>query len=120
KSEFDNAVKEIKLGDLHFFRGSESDLSNALNHYLVANELNPYSVDLNYKMGVCFLYSNKKFKALEHLEFVKRINPEPYPELDFYLAQAYQLDCQFDKAIETFQNYKSTVKSSDQSQMAFI
>ncbi len=88
KEGFDNAIKEIKKGDFHFFDGTETDLNIALGHYLTAHEFNPYSSVLNYKIGICYLYSNKKFKSLEYLKFAHDVNPDVDPNINFYLAQA--------------------------------
>ena len=87
KEGFKNAVNEIELGDVHFYRGSESDLANALTHYLKADNFNHYSTNLNYKIGVCFLNSLQKFKSLDYLKFAYEKAPEDikYDDIDFYL-----------------------------------
>lgn len=121
KEGFANAVKEIKLGDMHYFRGTDSDLSFALNHYMVADSFNHYSSDLNYKMGICFLHSTQKFKALEYLEFADRTKEEgEFEDLDFYIAQAYQLDGNWDEAVTRYQAYKETLDEKDKAQRYFI
>ena len=121
KKGFSNAVKEIKLGDMHFFRGTDSDLSYALGHYMVADSFNHYSSDLNYKIGVCFLNSNQKFKGLEYLEFADKTKREgQFEDLDFYLAQAYQLDGNFDEAITRYQAYKGILGEKEKAQRYFI
>lgn len=118
---FRKAVKEIKLGDIHFDRGSEEDLSNALTHYVEADSFHSKSAYLNYRLGVCYLFSTQKFKALNHLEFVKEVgDPADYPDVDFHLAQAYHLDGQWDKAIDLFKGYKETLTEADESQRFFI
>ena len=64
KDGFKKAVNEIELGDVFFYRGSESDLAKALTHYLKADTFNHYSTNLSYKIGVCFLNSLQKFTFL--------------------------------------------------------
>lgn len=120
KDGFDNAVKEIKLGDLHFYDGSTSDLSIALEHFLKAQEFNPYSSMLNYKIGVCFLYSNQKFNSLPYLEFAYRVNPDVDPNIRFFLAQAHQLGGNFDEAIELYKAHKDLIREGDEPQRNFI
>lgn len=122
KSGFGKAVREIKLGDLHFERGSEEDMSNALVHYVQADSFHSKSAYLNYRMGICYLSSTQKYKALEKLEFVEQTNPDEkdYPDLDFHLAQAYHLDGQFDKSITMFRAYKETLGQSDAEMRFFI
>jgi len=120
KEGFDAAVKEIKLGDLHFYDGATSDLTIALGHYLKAQEFNPYSSMLNYKIGVCFLYSNQKFNSLQYLEFAYRVNPEVDPSVRFYLAQAYQLAGNFEEAIELYKLHKDAIREGDEPQRNYI
>lgn len=120
KEEFDEAVKEIKLGDLHFYNGSSDDLSLALSHYMKAQEFNPYSSMLNYKIGVCLLYSNQKFRSLEYLKFAYKVNPEVDPSIKFYLAQAYQLAGEFETAITFYREYKDEIRESDEAQRFYI
>lgn len=120
KDQFMDAVKEIKQGDFYFFDGNHTDLTLALRHYLYAQEFNPHSSVLNFKIGVCYLNSNHKFKALDHLEFAYKVNPEVDENIEFYLAQAYQLDAQFDKAIELYRAFKDKIREGDLAQRAFI
>jgi len=120
KEGFDEAVKEIKLGDLHFYDGSTSDLTIALGHYLKAQEFNPYSSMLNYKIGVCFLYSNQKFNSLKYLEFAYRVYPEVDPNVRFYLAQAHQLAGNFEEAIALYREHKDLIREGDEAQRNYI
>jgi outer membrane protein OmpA-like peptidoglycan-associated protein/tetratricopeptide (TPR) repeat protein len=120
KAAFSDAVKEIKLGDFHFFDGTTADLSLALKHYLAANDFNPYSSVLNFKIGVCFLSSNQKFKSKDYLEFAYKVNPEVDENIKFYLAQAYQLHGNFDDAIQLYREFKDGIKEGDQAQRFFI
>ncbi|MBD3636299.1 MAG: PD40 domain-containing protein [Crocinitomicaceae bacterium] len=120
KEAFMDAVKEIKEGDYHFFDGTSSDLTLALRHYLYAQDFNPYSSVLNFKIGVCYLNSNHKFNALEHLKFAYKVNPDVDENIKFYLAQAHQLAGEFDTAIYYYQEFKDQINPNDQGQRAFI
>ncbi len=122
KDGFKAAVKEIEHGDVHFYRGSDSDLSNALTHYLKADEFNHYSSNLSYKIGICFLNSTQKFKALDYLIFADEKSPEEtdYDDIDFYLAQAYHLNEDWDKAIEHYRIYKGKVGEKDKTLAFFV
>jgi outer membrane protein OmpA-like peptidoglycan-associated protein/Tol biopolymer transport system component len=121
KEGFSNAVKEIKMGDMYYYRGADSDLIFALPHYIIADSFNHYSSDLNYKMGICFLHSAQKFKALEYLEFADKTKQEgEFKDINFYLGQAYQLDANWDEAISKYQSYKSTLDDKYKAQRYFI
>ena len=122
KPGFNKAVREIKLGDLSFERGSTEDMADALTHYVKADSFHSKSAYLNYRMGICYLSSTQKYKALEKLEFVEATggNEKDYPDLDFHLAQAYHLDGQFEKSITMFRAYKETLSESDAEMRFFI
>ncbi|PJB15500.1 MAG: hypothetical protein CO118_03340 [Flavobacteriales bacterium CG_4_9_14_3_um_filter_32_8] len=78
--------------------------------------------DLYYKlmMGICLSYNpEQKSKAVEIIEQVKVTNPENNL-VDFYLAKAYAVNYQFDKAVELFNIFisKSTVEDVEQKSIA--
>lgn len=120
KLGFEEAVKEISLGDFYFFDGRDEFLAEALSHFLKAQEFNPYSSILNYKIGICYLYSVNKSKSLQHLEFAHNVNPELDVDLKFYLAQAHQLCGNFETAIEFYQLYQTLIPANDKKQHRYI
>ena len=120
KVEFMASVKDIKQGDFHFFDGNKGDLNSSLYHYQRAQDFNPYSSVLNYKIGVCYLYSNQKFNALDYLKFAYKVNPEVDPNIKFYLAQAYHLNGFFDEAIQFYDEHKDAIREGDQIQRLYI
>jgi outer membrane protein OmpA-like peptidoglycan-associated protein len=122
KDGFKKAVNEIELGDVFFYRGSESDLAKALTHYLKADTFNHYSTNLSYKIGVCFLNSLQKFTSLEYLIFAYEKAPvdTKYDDIDFYLGQAYHLNEKWDKAIEHYRTYKEEVVRKDKNLAFYV
>lgn len=120
KLGFEQAVKSIRTGDSYFFDGKDELVDEALKHYLDAQKFNPYSSMLNYKIGVCYLYSANKLNSLAHFQFVEKVNPEIDPELDFYLGQSYQLWGEFDLAIEYYNSFKQSLNDNDSEQAFFI
>src|SRR5690606_28725451 len=95
-------------------------IAHANMHFLKAQAFNPYSSVLNYKIGVCYLYGTEKAKSLKHFQFVQKVNPDLEKELPFYLAQAYQLNNEFDSAIVYYQEYKNIASPDDVEQQAYI
>jgi outer membrane protein OmpA-like peptidoglycan-associated protein len=120
KEGFDEAVRQIKLGESLFYDGQDEYIAHANMHFLKAQAFNPYSAVLNYKIGVCYLYGTEKAKSLEHFQFVQKVSPDLEKELPFYLAQAYQLNNEFDSAIVYYQEYKKIVSNDDVEQHAYI
>ena len=120
KEGFERAVKEIKLGDFYFFDGRNEFLYDALNHFLEAQKFNPYSSILNYKIGICYLYTSEKINSLSYLEFAYRVNPYLDKDLKLYLAQAYQINGEFDTAIEFYKVYQGELPTNDKKQHKYV
>lgn len=122
KEGFEKALAEIESGDAFFHKGNEADLSVSLEHYLKADEFNHYSTRLSYKIGVCYLNSTQKFKALEYLVFAKEKAPKDrqYDAIDFYLGQVYHLNGEWDRAIKYYSDYKDQVGDKDKALVFYV
>jgi len=105
KKQLKEAKKKIKEGDKLFAMGKGTYI-DALTYYLEANKINPNNADLNYKIGICYIFTTDKQLGLEHLEKSKQLNPQVNYELSYYLGRAYHLNHQFDKAIEYYNEFK--------------
>lgn len=93
------------------------EYQDALPLYLKLLELNPGNYNARYHIGICYLnIPGQKQRALTYLqEASENINPgykegkfretgAPHDAL-FYLATAYRIDNQLDKAIETYHSF---------------
>ena len=105
KKQLNEAKKKIKEGDKLFAMGKGRYI-DALTYYIEANKINPNNANLNYKIGICYLFTKDKQLGLEHLEKAKQLNPQVNYELSYYLGRAYHLNHQFDKAIEYYNEFK--------------
>jgi len=105
KEELKIAKENIKKGDEYYFNKNEAIIKNALPYYLKANEFNPNNADLNFKIGNCILKSPNKSSAYQYLKNAMELNPSINPELHYQLGKAYQLNSQFDKALEHYNLY---------------
>lgn len=118
KKELTKALANIKEGDVYFYQGDPFSLETALTYYVKADSFNPYNTELNYKMGISYLYSSTKYKATPHLEYAYKYKGKDnlIEDISFYLGQAYQLDARWDDAIEKYNEYLSTLSDSDTDQ----
>jgi len=112
KKQLSEANKKIKEGDKLFAMGKGRYI-DALTLYLDANKINPNNADLNYKIGICYLFTTDKQLGLEHLEKAKQLNPQVNYELSYYLGRAYHLNHQFDKAIEYYNEFKNILNPQE-------
>tara|TARA_Y100000589_G_scaffold321098_1_gene351815 strand:- start:5657 stop:7753 length:2097 start_codon:yes stop_codon:yes gene_type:complete len=119
KDQFKKAVKNIEQGDMYFEQG-KSLYKAALPFYLEANEFNPNSSELNYKIGLCYLYSTYKTNALQYLLKAYKLNPNVSNEIHYYLGRAYHLNLELDKAIEEYQKQKSYITKDSPITMEMI
>ncbi len=103
------------------------EYGKALKLYLELLKTDNSNSNINYLVGLCYIQSIKdkdKTKAIPYLEVAsKNIDPNykegKYKETKapvyslFYLAFAYRLDKEFDKAIATYQTYLSQLNPKD-------
>jgi outer membrane protein OmpA-like peptidoglycan-associated protein len=100
-----HALKNIKEGNKLFDLGKGRYI-DALGYFLEANKINANNADLNYKIGICYLFTTDIELGLEHLNKAKRLNPQVNHELSYYLGRAYHLNHQFDTAIVYYNEFK--------------
>lgn len=97
------------------------DYKEALPIYQQLLKINPKNSNYKYRIGQCYINTpGEKEKAVGYLEdAVKDINPDykegklrethaPYDAL-YYLANAYRINNQIDKAIETYELFKKNL-----------
>jgi len=119
---------QSKLENRNNFYEAESwilfeDYKEALPIYLQLLQIYPDNSNIKYRVGLCYISTpGEKEKAINYLEdAVKNINPKyregkiketgaPYDAL-YYLANAYRINNQLDKAIETYYLFKKNLDS---------
>lgn len=102
---FKEAWKQIKLGDKYYEQGIGT-FNLARDHYLFANNYNGYNAELNYKIGLCYLFADDKFKAIDYFLKAYELKPDVSPEIKFLIGRAYHQVLEFDKARQFYQEYK--------------
>ncbi len=106
------AKKNMDDGD-NFYTLGHQMYRHALPSYLKANEFNASNALLNYKIGVCYLYSGQKEKSVAFLEKAFKLNKNVAEDIHFYLGCGYHLTMQFTKAIKEYQSAKTALKGAD-------
>jgi tetratricopeptide (TPR) repeat protein len=121
-----NSFSQAKIENKMSFYDAESwilfeDYKEALQIYLRLIRFYPNNSNFKYRIGQCYInIPGEKDKAISYLEdAVKNINQNykegkfretkaPYDAL-YYLANAYSIDNQLDKAIETYNLFKKNL-----------
>jgi outer membrane protein OmpA-like peptidoglycan-associated protein/tetratricopeptide (TPR) repeat protein len=106
---FADALENIQKGDKWAGKGRGA-YPKALEYYLKAFEYNPNCPELNCKIGMCYLKTDSKTKAMSYLQNAYDKNKEATPELGFLLAKAYQYNWEFDKAALMYDTFYRSLK----------
>jgi outer membrane protein OmpA-like peptidoglycan-associated protein/tetratricopeptide (TPR) repeat protein len=79
------------------------DYNGALIEYLALDSLNSNNPEYKARIGICYLYSETKNKALPYLQKARQGNYAA-DNIDFHLGRAYHLGYDFDKAISFYES----------------
>ena len=110
-AQSDDAIAAAGSGDADAYFTQE-DFDDALEAYLTLLDKEPDNELFNYRVGVCYLYTNiDKTKAIPYLEVVARMKKHN-PNTLYLLGRAYQLAYRFDDAIKSFNDFKTEGKGS--------
>lgn len=109
KDQLKEAKRNIEEGDYFYDMQQPGKFKFALERYLKAQEFNPNNALLNYKLGICYLYSNFKIKCKPHFEKAFQLDPMVAPDIHYYLGRGYHLNMDWDKAIKEYEEYKTTL-----------
>jgi Tol biopolymer transport system component len=91
------------------------DHVGALNAFREVEKNNPNDASVKYYVALCY-YNLKQYpKAMETLQKAVEIKKDIKPETYVLLGKLYQLEENFDKAIDAFNTYKSMTKADSES-----
>jgi outer membrane protein OmpA-like peptidoglycan-associated protein/tetratricopeptide (TPR) repeat protein len=105
---FKEAMKSIRMGN-KAYRFGKATYHEARENYLKANKYNDKNAELNYKIGICYLYSDDKFQAIKYLKKAFDLNLKVTTDIHFQLARAYHMSLDFDNAIKEYKLYKQSM-----------
>jgi len=113
------SIPVLAQGEKKFIKEAEAalaqkDKKRAIELYLKALEINPNKADVNYKIGILYLESDFKFKALPYLEKATVLGLSSDYQINKYLGIANQLNHKFEKAIENYQHYKASIADKEE------
>lgn len=109
---FKEAWKSIKEGNKYYDQGVGT-INLARDHYLFANQYNSDNAELNYKIGICYLLGDEKRKAIDYLLKAYELKPGVSHEIRLLIGRAYHLIEEFDKAIQFYRKYKSSLPANE-------
>ena len=108
KDGFKEAWKLIKKANSLYEDGAYQ-YRNARELYLKANNYNDKNPELNYKIGVTYLYADDKFQAIKYLKIAYDLDHDVTEDIHFQMARAYHMNQEFDNAIKEYKIYQSKI-----------
>ena len=121
KTGIDTGYKEawesVKEGDRSYKEGMGT-YPMARDHYLYALQYNPDHAALNYKLGVCYLFTDNKYEAINYLLRAYTIDAQVSGDIHLLLGMAYQLVLEFDKAMEQYNIHSSLLDPTEKMEFA--
>jgi outer membrane protein OmpA-like peptidoglycan-associated protein len=85
------------------------DFSRSILYHQKLDSLMPGTPEVKYNLGICYLNSHYKSKALPYLQFAEKAKLENR-ELDYFLGLAYHHNYLFDSAKREFNQYLLVVQ----------
>ncbi|MFL5730473.1 MAG: hypothetical protein ACJ75J_13380, partial [Cytophagaceae bacterium] len=91
---------------------------HALMLYLDMEKAESCDAELNYKIGICYLNTAYKHKALSYFHKALSLGntSHEFIDMDYYLGCSYHLNNEFSKAIIHYTKFRNTLNTSDPSE----
>lgn len=113
---FRDAWKAIKAADAFYSQGKGA-YKQAREKYLVAANYNPSNAELNYKLGVCYLFTDDKYQAISYLKQAYLMKPKVAGDIHFLMGRANHLVLNFDTALYEYKEQVVLSKRKDRKEL---
>jgi outer membrane protein OmpA-like peptidoglycan-associated protein len=101
---YSQSLKDLlEKGDRLYAR---KDFVEALEVFNQAVTMSPDDAQANFKLGMTYLYTETKSKAVPYLEKAHGINPNVDEDFDYHMGLAYQYSHQYGKAKRHFEEFQ--------------
>ncbi|MBE0676437.1 MAG: OmpA family protein [Bacteroidales bacterium] len=119
KPGFEGAWKSLSRGDKYYAEGVLS-YPEAIGEYSNAMQYNPECAGLNYKIGVCHLFTTDREMALDYLLRALSINPQVAEDILLMTGRAYQYKGRFIEAVGKYTEYLETPSKKSPELLALV
>ena len=107
---YSQSNKEMEEAAYFYFNNKDYRKAYELYDQLYAKS--PKDLDYKFKVGYCCLfYAEKKSRAIEIFEDIKKNNSKKTQDIDYYLGKAYHVNYRFSDAIKTLEAYIASLGS---------
>ncbi len=108
---FRDAWKNIRDGD-QLFNSGIGLYPQAVVCYLLANDYNGNNAELNYKIGVSYLFGSEPLKSLDYFLRAYELNPDITEDILLLTGKSYQVRGDYGKAIDCYNMYSDKYHDS--------
>ena len=109
---FSTAWEQIVQAE-KFKKNGTGTFREAREHYLVANKYNSENAALNYKIGVCYLFTDQKHEAASYLRKAYVLDNKVTTDIKYMLGRASQIILEFDQAISHYSDYLKSLSPKE-------
>ncbi|MCA1763946.1 MAG: hypothetical protein LC664_13275, partial [Flavobacteriales bacterium] len=114
------AVKNLKEGDKIFDRENTAYYNLAIPFYEDAYAFNPNNAELNYRLGLCYLYSPVKGRCLDYFKKALELDPKIDPvNINYLIARGYHLNENWERAKQYYENQIAAMKMGSATEEQF-
>nr|WP_321410407.1 OmpA family protein [uncultured Carboxylicivirga sp.] len=110
-TENTKAVEKLFNTAEKYYQKGHDYYGEALKYYVRLYQLAPESSELNYKIGVCCLYSSNPKRALQYFE---KCTPDVASDYHLHLGRAYQYNLQYINAQRSYEVYSASLSPAKQ------
>lgn len=119
KPGFDAAWKSAGRGDKLYADGIKN-YPEAIMEYSSAHAYNPDNPELNYKLGVCYLFTSGRDKSLEYFLKAIELRPDVASDILILAGRAYQYNGNFIEAVSKYTEYLELEDKKDPRLVALV
>jgi outer membrane protein OmpA-like peptidoglycan-associated protein/tetratricopeptide (TPR) repeat protein len=112
KAGYKDAWKAVKSGDEFYSINSTGGYKQALEFYEEGIRYNADNAELNYKIGVCYLFNSQMNKAVEHLVKAYQQNANVAYDVKYLTGKALQNSYKFEEAIKEYSDFVNQFQGS--------
>ncbi|BDS11144.1 OmpA family protein [Aureispira anguillae] len=91
---------------------ASKNYEKSLNEYNKIKNKYTKDIDIKYKIGVCYFYTNNMDEAIIYLKFYSQNSPKLAPLTNYYIARAYHHQNNFRTAVHYYKNHLRTLASN--------
>ncbi|MEA1873571.1 MAG: OmpA family protein [Bacteroidota bacterium] len=112
KNGFRDAWKSVKYGNDLYKINTSGGFRQAITFYEEAVRYNGNNPELNYKLGVCYLFDLQVDEAVKYFEKAVKKKSGVAPDVRYLLGKSYHNNYKFDEAIDVLTEFINKYQSS--------